>query len=1063
MRKIRVRCVSLLLVLTFIFFSITTEAYGDESITVTDNMAAASQSEDSVDDIGVPEVDEPQEEISYAETTDQTPAGVTSDTEEKPVVSDDITVPTEPENPEEATTQEETTIPEETTEPESQASTEITQPTEAAASETQEPSELNETADAAVALEQDEKSDEAILSSVVKLLTAAESAEPGQLSLTATKGVYWFQPSVGPNEDLTDTFIYDDALLTGDSLAYNKQLATMSYAMAVASISSLREEGYEKKSRNLRAFLEDNGFIDFAVNEDYTTKMENTTMGVACAHKQITDNGKTYTVLVIAPRSAGYEAEWGSNFMMGGSGDHEGFDIGKERILEFVQQYVKDYGISGDIKVWTSGYSRGAGVTDLVAAALLRDPTEALGDSVTLEPKDLYCYTFGTPGNAGTDGDYTNKRYLYVHNTFPLYDIVTALPPKEAGFDYYGAYTSLIPETEGAKDEMLRLLKEANPALYETYVNGGGDPDGFEAKTIDLEALLSGELKWKKADDESYLNDYDQAKFVQQVLGSSLMDAVGSREKYYENYQEPMVNFATFFLTKISHAGELMGPILESDYAIPAGAAMYMNIVAEKLLKEEVREHNEELVYKYLQDAFELVKKIEELDPTSIPPEYNNLKNILRGWASLTFEEIQLLLARTDILEWTNGIAAFLYSKAVEDGLTKAGAAEADIERLSSSEDSMAMSRIFAYLLFEDGKQAEREEDLDDMNKNMIEHAATFLGNGISYLVPHLNEVVISWLKIQDDNYKGVEKENAAQIAGYRRVYIQQPEGVDVTGYVKDGSGNVVAVFKNGELISRTNSWISITTSDNGNWLRLPVDDEYNIDFEISDDTKLTIVVTEYDTYEHKEVRKETKDSKLDWQDLLLRPKDKATLVISALQPIDGIFKMNSTVPYFIDLLRKFTVTYLLEGGTLNSQTGSVTMDVDDGTSIVFPKPTRDGYTFLYWQGSKFFVGDSLTIDKDRVFTAIWEKIKDKEEPSDEEESESVPEETDDNTPTGDDGQNEAADAEGGAGQAPDAQHKTAPKTGDSAQVLGYCIALLLSASVMSFTLLLRRRRSTER
>ena len=153
--------------------------------------------------------------------------------------------------------------------------------------------------------------------------------------------------------------------------------------------------------------VEDNGFTDFAVNQDYTEKMTKTSMGVACAHKQITDNGKPYTLLVIAPRSAGYELEWGSNFMMGEEGDHEGFEISKNHILEFVKQYVSDYGIAGDIKVWTAGYSRGAAVTDLTAAALLRDPKGALGDSVTLTPENLYCYTFGTPANADVNGDFS--------------------------------------------------------------------------------------------------------------------------------------------------------------------------------------------------------------------------------------------------------------------------------------------------------------------------------------------------------------------------------------------------------------------------------------------------------------------------------------------------------------------------------------------------------------------------------------------------------------------------------------------------------------------------------
>ena len=231
---------------------------------------------------------------------------------------------------------------------------------------------------------------------------------------------------------------------------------------------------------------------------------------------------------------------------------------------------MSDYGIAGDIKVWTAGYSRGAAVTDLAAAALLRDPKGVLGESVTLTPENFYCYTFGTPGNADVKGDYKDDKYLYVHNTYALYDIVTALPPTAAGFDRYGTYTPMVPKDEKAKEEMLALLKEANPALWENYVNGGGDPDGFQVKTIDLTALFEGKLELKndepsldvslegevglQNDTSSYLPD-NQEQFLQQIVSGSLMDAVGTRENYYANFQDPLVNFGSYLLTHTAERG----------------------------------------------------------------------------------------------------------------------------------------------------------------------------------------------------------------------------------------------------------------------------------------------------------------------------------------------------------------------------------------------------------------------------------------------------------------------------------------------------------------------------
>ena len=37
-------------------------------------------------------------------------------------------------------------------------------------------------------------------------------------------------------------------------------------------------------------------------------------------------------------------------------------------------------------------------------------------------------------------------------------------------------------------------------------------------------------------------------------------------------------------------------------------------------------------------------------------------------------------------------------------------------------------------------------------------------------------------------------------------------------------------------------------------------------------------------------------------------------------------------------------------------------------------KPTREGYTFLYWKGSEYYPGDSYTVVGDHTFVAQWEK-----------------------------------------------------------------------------------------
>ena len=66
------------------------------------------------------------------------------------------------------------------------------------------------------------------------------------------------------------------------------------------------------------------------------------------------------------------------------------------------------------------------------------------------------------------------------------------------------------------------------------------------------------------------------------------------------------------------------------------------------------------------------------------------------------------------------------------------------------------------------------------------------------------------------------------------------------------------------------------------------------------------------------------------------------------------------------------TLTYDLNGGTLNGKTGIVTITCTYGDIITLPKPTREGYTFDYWKGSKYYAGEQYKVTEDHSFTAIW-------------------------------------------------------------------------------------------
>ena len=78
--------------------------------------------------------------------------------------------------------------------------------------------------------------------------------------------------------------------------------------------------------------------------------------------------------------------------------------------------------------------------------------------------------------------------------------------------------------------------------------------------------------------------------------------------------------------------------------------------------------------------------------------------------------------------------------------------------------------------------------------------------------------------------------------------------------------------------------------------------------------------------------------------------------------------------PLFDEEVRSYAITFDLAGGTLDGQSGTVTWTREYGSTITLPKPTRDGYAFLYWKGSRYEAGDVYTVEGGHSFTAVWEE-----------------------------------------------------------------------------------------
>lgn len=295
-------------------------------------------------------------------------------------------------------------------------------------------------------------------------------------------------PSDG--KDYSATYYYDDGYFYDPSTVYNQSLATMSLCLAMSAFGSSDVESYENKSVNVQKLMEEIQFTDFETTQTFKEKPTADSVAAAIGQKKVQDDeGDIYTLIAVAVRGGGYEQEWASNFTLGESGNHTGFSEAAQQVIAFISQYIADYEIEGNIKLWITGYSRAAATSNLVAGAL--DSGATLSDAVTLAHDDLYAYCFETPAGT-TDGDSNDKsKYGNIFNIINPNDVVTKVAPSAMGFDRYG-----IDRVLPTRENKYKSYSAATEAMLEWYdaLESTDDYvlDKFVYKKIDITHILPG-------------------------------------------------------------------------------------------------------------------------------------------------------------------------------------------------------------------------------------------------------------------------------------------------------------------------------------------------------------------------------------------------------------------------------------------------------------------------------------------------------------------------------------------------------------------------------------------
>ena len=670
----------------------------------------------------------------------------------------------------------------------------------------------------------------------------------------------------------------------------NPSLATCSMDFAVASYTSavddvvgkstqtwnnanynrwISEDGYEGlvKERNVREFLTACKFSGIECT-DMDKRPTNTSIGYTIANKQITvwdptdETNKTYTLVAVGVRGAGYGAEWASNISIGDQsgnlpgGRHYGFDNSAQRICSSIRTYLSDHNITGEVKYWVTGFSRAAAVANLVAGYL----TDG-GSTYKTQKKDVYGYTWECPQAASTIGE-NALDYKNIHNILNPMDAVPKVSPSEfnhqrLGVDYQMPYHGNVTSTT-QNDTLYRQMFEV---LKTIAVGNGTEPDPLvEDKTTT--AANDGYVSPDKYPYNSKITIYKMT--VPQLA----LDALGGNDVLMSNFgtvtasgnmsdSSKLLGRTTNGLYLDQFVDNLINVFLTSN-AWTGGVGNTSNPIDNRTTFIRNYQSDLQTLFGYFLDyagpAFlDLLPKV----ISQVRPQLVDITNIGLGLAFLNFyndptgkyqtswQYSPLYLAYRAAGWWGKTTRAVLASQA------KSVALEVANNLTNGFNDPQGITRAKMNASME--KAVELLINLYAYELDAFE--SQYLGTSLKYLntilCTHEQETVLSWIMSLDQNHMNRSCRTITIPAGCdATVYEYRPQYAQYEGSMDDAEAKAppVAELENGTLNSKDGR-ITLYQENGSNVIRYPASLQIRVDVKPNQTIHLnSIAVDDYET-----------------------------------------------------------------------------------------------------------------------------------------------------------------------------------------------------------------------
>ncbi len=244
---------------------------------------------------------------------------------------------------------------------------------------------------------------------------------------------------------------YSDSYFYEDNTVYNPKLAMLTLEMAMAAFNTPEYLHGDTDSRlpaeyNIDYSYKSLGFENAKYyNYDIPVTDKSDKVAFSFATKDIKDpSGAIDTLIAVIVRGGNYGGEWVSNFHAYDSDDplytepHYGFKTAAKKLYDAFNSFLYENGDSfkGNIKLWTTGYSRGAAVSNAFAH-LVNTSQEIDAVSKYLSRNNIYAYQFACPpGGRESLLDAEADKNIFVVSS-PC-DFVPMIPFTQWGFSVYG-------------------------------------------------------------------------------------------------------------------------------------------------------------------------------------------------------------------------------------------------------------------------------------------------------------------------------------------------------------------------------------------------------------------------------------------------------------------------------------------------------------------------------------------------------------------------------------------------------------------------------------------------